>query len=250
MEKQFQLMFPARYIDGKFQVNNLHILIMVTIGLLSGCGQYSLRNIDQPPPEDYELWEKDKQSILQIKKALLECGAIAPSTVGWPYREAYRKLGISTYDEQMNSYFMTNKCMENAGYKRKSGRFAQEDCNDPSFPERRKYPACKPEAIVPSLNVRRRLNSWYCKVKSNYEYCLSHALAPKLCNPKQVQNPPPECLPPHQEYDTAVPISPMQNRVTQPYEPIRDYPERSIQLQQETQRENNRQMNELLRDIN
>lgn len=177
-------------------MNKINFLILACSLSVSGCNQYSLSNIDRPPPEDYEIWIKEDESVFQIKKALLECGAIAPSTLGWPYHEAYEKLGISSYDEQMNHYFLTSKCMENAGYKKQWGmRSAQEGCNDVSFPERKKYSACQANAVIPKPSLERRLNGWYCKVKSDYNYCLTHALAPQLCSQEKANNPPPECLP-------------------------------------------------------
>ena len=225
------------------------VYLLAIACLFSGCSQYGLHNIDKPPPEDYELWEKESQSELQIKKALLECGAIAPSTLGWPYRDAYKKLGIITYDEQMNNYYQTNKCMENAGYKKKwRMRSAQAGCNDLLFPERKKYPACQPDAVILTPRIERRLNSWYCKVKSDYQYCLAYALAPQLCSREKADNPPPECLPPGEEYKTPLATQPNQYNYTEPYTPIRDFPERSLQLQQEMQRNSNRQMDKLLRD--
>ena len=92
---------------------------LVLLLLLNGCGQYSIRNIDKPPPEDYETWERPNHSILQVKKTLLECGAIAPSTVGWDYKKGYEKIGILGKDSQMNEAIKKSKCMENAGYKKK-----------------------------------------------------------------------------------------------------------------------------------
>lgn len=229
-------------------MKNLFFLVLAC--LLCGCGQYSVRNIDKPPPEDYETWTKDNQTELEIKKSLLECGAIAPSTLGWPYKDAFEKIGVSDHDEQMNNYFLTNKCMENAGYRRKFGmRSSQEGCSDLSFPERKKYPACQIDAEIPTPSVERRLNSWYCKVKSDYKYCLEHALAPKLCSREKVLNPPPECLPPGQEYQSsAVENQPEQKRDTRIYEQVNEYPEKSLQLQQEMQRDSNRQMDNLLRN--
>lgn len=188
----------ARWISCLHQWWNQHVktlLYLILIGSFSGCGQYSVRNIDKSPPEDYEIWQKGNESALQIKKSLLECGAIAPSTLGWPYEKAYEKLGISSYDQQMNYYFQTSKCMEKAGYIKKWGmRSTEEGCNDPSFPERKKYPACQPGAAIPTPSIERRLSSWYCKVKSDYGYCLEHALAPQLCSPERIANTPPECL--------------------------------------------------------
>lgn len=173
------------------------LLHLILVSSLSGCGQYSVRNIDKPPPEDYEIWQKGNESALQIKKALLECGAIAPSTLGWPYKQAYEKIGISSHAEQMDNYFQTSKCMENAGYIKKwDMRSSQEGCDDPSFPERKKYPACQRDAAIQNPSVETRLTSWYCKVKNDYKYCLKHSLAPQLCSPDRIANPPPECLAP------------------------------------------------------
>lgn len=160
--------------------------------LLNGCSQYSIRNIDRPPPEDYETWEKQSNSIAQVKMALLECGAIAPSTLGWAYRSAYEKIGIFDERDQTNHGFLVDRCMLAAGYKQKMTRLTVKDLC--SLDKHKALPACQPDAIISTPSVEHRLNSWYCKVKSDYNYCLEHALAPQLCTPEKAKNPPPECL--------------------------------------------------------
>tara|TARA_R110000787_G_scaffold177485_1_gene289496 strand:- start:2343 stop:2867 length:525 start_codon:yes stop_codon:yes gene_type:complete len=166
--------------------------LLVLFFLLVGCTQYSIRNIDKPPPEDYQMWKKSNKSQLDVKKALLECGAIAPSTLGWPYRKAYEKTGVIEEDEQFNHGFLVDKCMIKAGFIQQNTNWTlNEACTDTRY---RNYPACQPNAVIPSPSVERRINSWYCKVKSDYNYCLTHALAPQLCSREKTKNPPPECL--------------------------------------------------------
>lgn len=166
--------------------------LLALLFLLNGCGKYDIRNLDKPPPEDYETWKKPSNSQLDIKKALLECGAIAPSTLGWPYRKAYEKIGIVEQYEQFNHDFLVNRCMINAGFIEQNTSWPlKEACADVRY---RDYPACQTHAIIPTPSVERRLNSWYCKTKIDYNYCLKYALAPQLCSPEKTKTPPPECL--------------------------------------------------------
>lgn len=136
--------------------------------------------------------------------------------------------------------------MINAGFIEQNTSWTLKDaCADVRY---RDYPACQPNAVIPTPSAERRLNSWYCKVKSDYEYCLEHALAPKLCSLERVANPPPECLPPGQEYTSSPEARPEQKGSTEAYVPIREFPEKSLKLQQDMQRNNNRQMDKLLRN--
>lgn len=64
---------------------------LILLLLLVGCSQYSLRNIDKPPPQLHEVWGKKGASFLEIRKSLLECGQIS---LGGASREIYEKIGI------------------------------------------------------------------------------------------------------------------------------------------------------------
>ncbi|MFA7351794.1 MAG: hypothetical protein WC009_13625 [Methylotenera sp.] len=215
--------------------------------LLNGCGQYSIRNIDKPPPEDYETWKKPSNSQLDIKKALLGCGAIAPSTLGWPYRKAYEKVGLIEQKEQFNHDFLVDRCMLNADFLQQNISWTLQDaCADSRY---RDYSACHPDAIIPTPSVERRLNSWYCKVKTDYDYCLKNALAPQLCNPEKIKTPPAECLAngqtqsPISQTNSSTQIKPRTNT----YIPPDRMQQQTIQLQRDTQNQNNRQMNNMLK---
>lgn len=216
--------------------------LLVSLLLLGGCTQYSIRNIDKPPSERYEIWKKSGVNILGVRKALLECGAIMPS---WTVDGAYKKNNIINQNDQMNHSFLTDRCMINAGFIEQNTSWTLKDaCADVRY---RDYPACKPDAVIPTPSAERRLNSWYCKVKSDYDYCLKHAIAPRLCSPEKTNNPPPECLPPGQEYKSS-PAQLEQKSGTEAHVPMKDFPEKSLKLQQDMQRDSGRQMDKLLRN--
>lgn len=217
--------------------------LLVSLLLLGGCTQYNIRNIDKPPSERYEIWKKSGVNILGVRKALLECGAIMPS---WTVDGAYEKNNIINQNDQMNHSFLTDRCMLNAGYTQQNTSWTLKDaCADTRY---RDYPACQPDTVIPNPSIERRLTSWYCKVKTDYDYCLKHALAPKLCSVEKVSNPPPECLPPGQEYKSSPETQPELQSGTKAYVPMKEFPEKSQKLQQEMQRDSNRQMDKLLRN--
>lgn len=219
--------------------------ILFTSFFLYGCSTYLEREIYKPAPATYQEWSKSGASILEIKKSLLECGKPAPDISFEIYEKAF---GISRYDElaYMNKLQLENICMQYQGYKFNGIYKPSKVC---SLEKYKTLPACQPDAEIPTPSVERRLSSWYCKVKSDYEYCLEHALAPKLCSREKMVNPSPECLPPGQEYkSSSVNNQPERKKGTQAYEPMREYPEKSLRLQQEMQMDSNRQMDKLLRD--
>ena len=88
--------------------------------------------------------------------------------------------------------------------------------------------ACQPNATIPTRSIQHRLNSHYCTSYGKNT---------------------PECLPPGQEYNPPLKTQLQQNGDSGSYEPMEEYPEKSLKLQQEMQRDSNRQMDKLLRDI-
>lgn len=159
---------------------------------LPGCWGYSISNIDKPAPETYEAWVKPGATRLEVKKALLECGKPAPAPNGWAYEYG---MGIKDNDTLLNHKFLTDACMEKSGFRNRWGTTLEKSCR--MHPEYRSYPACQPGAEIPERSVERRLNSWYCKLKTDLNYCLKHALNPSACTRegKDYNKPPPECLP-------------------------------------------------------
>ena len=142
----------------------------------------------QPVAPTYQLWSKRGTSELEIRKALLECGKPAPNVTVEMYSYAF---GIKDDDAWFNKSFEGSACMENAGFKPRQYT-VKEYC---SWERYRHLSICQPGAVIPTRSVERRLNSWYCKLKTDYEYCLKHAVVPNSCEAEGYKNPPPECLP-------------------------------------------------------
>lgn len=164
--------------------------LFIFLLLLGGCSQYSIRNIDKPPPQLHEAWGKKGASFLEIRKSLLECGQVS---LGGASHEIYEKIGIVEREDQFNHSFLVDRCMINAGFTQKNTSWTINDaCADRRY---RNYPACQADAVIPTPSSERRLNGWYCKTRTDYNYCLKHAIAPQLCSQEKANNPPPECLP-------------------------------------------------------
>lgn len=165
---------------------------LVAALLLVGCGSgYSIQNIDKPAPYEYESWVKPGSTQLDVKKALLECGKPSTSPNAFIYEKA---LGIKDSDGQLNQQFLTDSCMERAGFAIRWGDTVARYC---SWERHKHLPACQPGAAIPERSVERRLNSWHCKLKTDRDYCRKHAFVPAACDDpkKDYNNPPPECRP-------------------------------------------------------
>jgi len=160
------------------------IFIIIIVVLLSACAKPF-----QPVAPEYKRWTKHGATELDIKKSLLECGVPSVNPTVKVYEFAF---DLKKDEEQLNKFFLENACMEKSGYIDRWGS-VKESCQ--MYPERKYYPACQPNAKIPTPSVERRLNSWYCKIKTDYQYCLEHAVNPSACNPEGYKNPPPECLP-------------------------------------------------------
>ena len=157
---------------------------------LFGCSTYMEQVVYKPAPATYQEWSKYGASILDIKKSLLECGKPAPDISFEIYEKAFN---ISRYDElaYINKLEFENICMERSGYKYNGTYNTKKICLLEKY---KNLPACQPDIITHTPSVERRLNSWYCKTRTDYNYCLKYALAPQLCSLEKTQNPPPECL--------------------------------------------------------
>lgn len=130
-------------------------------------------------------------SLLEVKMGMLECGAPHYAPTSFMYEKA---LGLRTLDEQLSYAFMVSACMEKAGFRARWDSVA-ESCRKLS--QYNTYPVCQPGAVIPERSVERRLNGWYCKLKTDRDYCRQHAFTPSACDDpkKDYTNPPPECRP-------------------------------------------------------
>jgi hypothetical protein len=168
-------------------------IIVFTAFALTGCGRYSIRNIDKPSPKYYEGWTDQKGypvSTVKIQKALLECGSpsINPSAI--IYEKA---LGITDLDTELNHHFEVTGCMENSGYILRRSPLAKK-CS--LYKHYSNFPACQPNATFADPSVERRLNSWHCRLKTSYAFCLENAINPAMCDKERDHRPPPpECQP-------------------------------------------------------
>lgn len=119
------------------------MIFISLIMVITGC---SIRNIDAPPAQEYEIWHNPDANELEVKKAILECG-LPDFRNGFEFNEPSHNT-ISTF----------GFCMEKAGFKAQSP--ASNACH--AF-KNENLPICQPGAIIPNRSVSKRLNSAYCK---------------------------------------------------------------------------------------
>jgi hypothetical protein len=148
--------------------------IFLSFLFISGC---SLRQSHQPIPDFYLLWSKPGSSLLDTRKTLLECGS--PSPAPW---------GKDLFGEK---YVAVVMCMKQAGYLYRdpfegSGKICEKHFE---------LPACQPGAEISRPSATLRLNSEYCRRKTNHDYCAKTAPNPEGCSYNDYKKTPPECLP-------------------------------------------------------
>ena len=150
-----------------------HLLFLILVGsAIAGCAG----KIFQPPPPNFLHWTAPGKSVIDVKKKLLECGAPEPSG------RDYQTLG-------RNAQLSISFCMVHAGF------HSSTDYLLCSHEWERMLPVCALGADIPTPSVNRRLNSHYCKVKTDYQYCKQNARHPTGCDNNDYDNPRPECLP-------------------------------------------------------
>lgn len=142
----------------------------------------------QPPPPEFEMWERQGVGQLETKKKLLECGSPSPDPNILSYKNVFH---IEERVALLNKFLLEDSCMEGAGFSHKD-RSVRERCG---WTSRSSLPACQDSAEIPQPSVKRRLNSWWCRIKTDYDYCLESAVNPSACQRWGHKNPPPECLP-------------------------------------------------------
>lgn len=156
-------------------------------------------------------WFKSEGAELQTRRTLLECGS--GDYIGENSFDRMRALSPQKYN---NGLVLIKKCMLNAGFKY-IGNFDACVTDD--------LEACQSDAIIPRPSVERRLDSHYCTGYGKKT---------------------PECQSLGQEHQSSHGIRHGKERNKSSYTSLREYPERSLQLQQEMQRDSNRQMDKLL----
>jgi hypothetical protein len=172
-----------------------HLLIAATALLLAACGSYSIRNIDKPAPRSFEGWidkKGEKVDVLEAQRALLECGAPSINMTAIVYEKALG-IEVSDSDARISHGFEVTACMEKAGFQR---RWATQRESCKWYKHYSNFPACQPNATFADPSVERRLNSWHCRLKTSYAFCLENAINPAMCDKERDHRPPPpECQP-------------------------------------------------------
>ena len=159
--------------------NEMKWTVFFLMILLSGC---NIASRFQPVPDYYLLWTKPGATELDVKRALMECGWPSPSPTG---------SGPDVAHMSRNDKALANLCMIRAGFTyhdpfKMNGGYCK---LDPSLP------ACQPGAEIPKPSKDRRLNSEYCKIIRDHDYCLAHSPYPDLCTHEDDFTLYPECFP-------------------------------------------------------
>lgn len=125
-------------------------MLGLIVMLLLGC----INKPFQPAPEPWEIWQKRGASIVDVRRAMLECG-----------------YDFAEPPESINSAVVVYQCMEKDGFKRKKADRIDLsfDSSCRNFPE---IPECKLSIDeVPSRDSARRLNSKFCKKYQGASIC-------------------------------------------------------------------------------
>ena len=159
--------------------NNMKLIVFLVVMTLSGC---HISSKFKPIPDAYLLWTKPGATELDVKKALMECGKPSPAPSAYGPDVAHMSL---------NDKALANLCMIQAGFTYHDPfKMNSSYCKlEPSLP------ACQPGAEIPKPSKERRLKSEYCKIKTNYDYCVKHAPYPEGCSNQDYANPSLVCLP-------------------------------------------------------
>ena len=183
--------------------------LIITLVFLAGCATFGgFKSL----PEEFQDWTKSGSSVLEIKKAMLECGIVVINYTQPEYVDG------KTVKQDKNSLLLAERCMLLSGYSYKGEFGACKYVLDQSFP------ACQPTAIIPTRSVERRLSSSYCTSSGkNSPECQSPGY------PQQPQSPSPDRNPAAEDYF-------LQNRTQ----------EQLYQQQQDIQNQTNRRMKEML----
>jgi len=143
------------------------IIILVALVSITSCKSISYA---------YERWHKFGANKIEVKKALLECGAPNPS-----------HYEHSDFRKELNALASIHFCMVKSGF-----RYTEDSDWCRERPEGRLSVCGGP---IPTRNASRRLEGPYCKLRTDRSYCMKMAPHPALCEDFYFKNPSPECLP-------------------------------------------------------
>jgi len=206
--------------------------------LFTGC----IKSSFQPIPPLYMLWKKPGATQLEVKMALLECGKPSPNPRGY---------GLNIADISPNDRVLADLCMEKLGFVTQDPFSAYKVVSTCKQSYHVNLPACQTDAIIPTPSVERRLNSWYCKLQTDYAYCLKHAVVPSACKQDNFKHPSPECQLSAQEFipqKSTLAEKPISDSETNDYFEQNRFREQTNQLQMDMQNNSNRQMEKMIRD--
>jgi len=164
-------------------VNCFPKIVLCILFLVALCG---CRGAFQPVSPYYMNWSKPGVEDLDIKKIILECGGYSPSgTSPEGYWKSENEMALSHY------------CIINSGYTYMNPFRGGRADNNSWCRNRPELPVCKSGAVIPKPSVERRLNSQYCKLRMDREYCMAFnkEREGRICGYRNFDNPPPECLP-------------------------------------------------------
>jgi hypothetical protein len=130
-------------------------IAIALIGIVSSlCGCFGFRPF-QPPPDEYEVWDRANSDEEDVRKSLLDCGYPSPFNSG-------------KYEFSRNDYVLANLCMERLGFVYDSDMTWRGVCV-PRGGE--SIPACAAGVEPPSPDPRKRLSSPFCQQFSKARIC-------------------------------------------------------------------------------
>lgn len=104
------------------------------------------REAFQPPPFAFESWLRPGSSLVDVQKALLECG----------YPNPHGTLPVGAKID-LESEAKQDRCMENAGFTYRNNRTHCE------YSWAKELKNCQPDAVIPKRDLQTRLSSQYCR---------------------------------------------------------------------------------------
>ena len=134
----------------------------------------------KPHPPEYTNWTKPGATVLDFKKAMLECDTPSPD----PKNHELGQAGMTLNDDILVGLCMRKYSGFTPSYKSYCENYSKTD-----------LPACQPEAVIPKPSVERRLTGRYCTIKRSYEGCVKNAAYPEKCIERDFSVIVPECLP-------------------------------------------------------
>lgn len=118
----------------------------------------------QPPLDEEERWHKEGATSTEITRALLECGVQQPRAP-LPLSARNNLPSFTPNDGALAAH-----CMEASGFKSDYEGSWHGYCA--GWHNVSQYPACASDAPAPQRNVRKRLNSEFCRVYPRADVCI------------------------------------------------------------------------------